>query len=83
MITAEDIKHMNQGDLEKFVTEGQAELDRRREANVEKAWTKFFEAAETLLNLKEKIEVDWDDPECDDGVIIWNLRQFCHYRDRE
>lgn len=57
MITAEDIKHMNQEDLEKFVTEGKAELGRRREANVEKAWTKFFEAATSLLNLGETIRV--------------------------
>lgn len=57
MITAEDIKHMAQSELEDLVEAGKAELDQRREANVEKAWTKFFEAATSLLNLGETIRV--------------------------
>lgn len=58
MITIEDIKNMAQSELEALVEAGTAELDQRHKANVEKAWTNFFEAAKNLLDLGEKIRVD-------------------------
>lgn len=70
MITAEDIKHMTQSELEDLVKTGKAELDRRHEANVEKAWTKFFEAADALLKLGQQIKVDWDDSYEDEGSFV-------------
>ena len=82
MITTEDIKHMTQNELENLIEAGKAELDRRREANIEKAWTKFFEAADALFKLGQKIEVDWDDPYEGEGVTITQLDQFCHHRER-
>lgn len=82
MITSEDIKHMDQDELENLVEAGKAELNRRHEANTEKAWTKFFEAANALFKLGEKIKVDWNDPADDEGIIVWELNQFCHYRER-
>lgn len=58
MITVEDIKNMTESELEALVEAGKAELNQRHEANVEKAWTKFLEAATALLKLGEKIRVD-------------------------
>lgn len=82
MITAEDIKLMAQSELKNLVEICEAELDQQHKVNIEKAWTEFFKAATNLLNLGEKIKVDWDDPYEDEGVTITELDQFCHYRER-
>lgn len=82
MITVEDIKNMTQSQLETLVEAVKTELSQRHKANVEKAWIDFFQAANILLRLGEEIIVDYDDPYDDERIIITQLGQFSHFRDK-